>query len=226
MPQPANRRGRSALRSALASFTGTVITFFAQLITAVRAEWRGTDPMQRQRRVYFANHASNGDFILIWAVLPERNRRRTRPVAGADYWEKSSLRQFIGRDVFNAVLIDRNPETRRADPIAAMSQALGEGASLIIFPEGTRNQTEAPLLPFKTGLYHLARARPEVEFVPVWIENLNRVMPKGEVIPVPIMCNVIFGPPMHLGDDESKEAFLTRSRDALLALRPTHEATP
>lgn len=226
MPQSATRRGKFALRSALASFTGAVITFFAQLITAVQAEWRGSDPMQRQRRIYFANHASNGDFILIWAVLPQRNRRRTRPVAGADYWEKSPLRRFIGEDVFNAVLIDRNPETRRTDPIAAMSGAVGQGASLIIFPEGTRNQTEEPLLPFKTGIYHLARARPEVEFVPVWIENLNRVMPKGEIIPVPIMCKVIFGPPMHLGDDESKDDFLTRTRNALLALRPTHEANP
>ena len=62
-----------------------------------------------------------------------------------------------------------------------MASALDTGASLIVFPEGTRNTTEAKLLPFKSGIYHLASRRPDVEFVPVWIENLHRVMPKGEV---------------------------------------------
>jgi len=145
-------------------------------------------------------------------------RRVTRPVAGADYWLRSGLRKFIGQRVFRAVLIDRNPATRDADPIAIMAAALDQQSSLILFPEGTRNTSEEPLLPFKSGLYHLAKARPDVELVPIWIENLNRVMPKGEFVPIPLLCTVTVGAPIMLAVGEDKEAFLDRSRNSLLAL--------
>ncbi|MBY8918484.1 1-acyl-sn-glycerol-3-phosphate acyltransferase (plasmid) [Nitratireductor sp. L1-7-SE] len=201
----------------IARLAAGAITLFARFITAVRADWEGIEPVPRQR-VYFANHVSHGDFILLWTVLPARMRRQTRPVAGADYWLKSPTRRFIGRDVFNAVLIDRNRDTRASDPIGQMADALDGGASLIIFPEGTRNETDAALLPFKSGIFHLAKARPDVDFVPVWIDNLNRVMPKGEFVPVPLICTVTFGAPLRVGKDETKDAFLTRARNALLSL--------
>jgi 1-acyl-sn-glycerol-3-phosphate acyltransferase len=195
----------------------TAVVAFARLVTGVRGEWRGCAPDPRPR-VYFANHRSHADFVLIWTVLPSPLRRLTRPVAGADYWLKGRLRTFIGRRVFRAVLIDRHPVNRDADPIAIMAAALDQGSSLILFPEGTRNTSEEPMLPFKSGIYHLARARPIVELVPVWIENLNRVMPKGEFVPIPLLCTVTLGAPIVIGPDETKTAFLERSRHALLAL--------
>lgn len=201
----------------LAQVTASAIIFFARMITAVRGIWVGIEPSRRQR-IYFANHVSHGDFILLWTVLPERLRRKTRPVAGSDYWMKSPIRQFIGRDVFKSVLIDRDPETRTEDPVKKMVEALDENASLIVFPEGTRNSGDQPLLPFKSGLYHLARERPAVDLVPVWIANLNRVMPKGEFVPIPLICTVTFGAPLHVGTDEEKDAFLARASSALLAL--------
>jgi 1-acyl-sn-glycerol-3-phosphate acyltransferase len=100
-----------------------------------------------------------------------------------------------------------------------MVAALDQGSSLILFPEGQRNSSEATLLPFKSGLYHLAKSRPGVDLVPVWIANLNRVMPKGEVIPVPLICTLTFGAPLHLAEDEPKDAFLVRATQALLALK-------
>ncbi len=215
------RQLTDTLTGAAAEVTATAITFFARIVTAVRGEWRGIEPVRRQR-IYYANHASHGDFVLVWTVLPERLRRRTRPVAGADYWLASPIRRFIGRHVFDAVLIDRNPETRTQDPVEQMADALDQHASLIVFPEGTRNTTDAALLPFKSGLYHLACARPKVDVVPVWIANLNRVMPKGEFVPVPLICTVTFGEPLHVGDGEDKDAFLARAREALLALAPAN----
>lgn len=193
------------------------IVLFARAITAVRGVWQGVAPNAKQR-VYFANHTSNGDFILLWAALPPQFRRHTRPVAAADYWLKNKLRAFIGREVVRAVLIERNPENRSHDPVRQMVKALDSKASLILFPEGQRNQSEATLLPFKSGLYHLAKACPEVEFIPVWIENLNRVLPKGEVIPVPIICSVIFGAPVPWQADKAK--FLNVAEKAVLNLRP------
>ncbi len=205
-------------RRVLANLAGKGITLFARIVTAPRAIWQGIEPVPRQR-IYFANHTSNGDFVLIWTVLPAMLRRRTRPVAALDYWLAKPLRAFIGRDVFNAVLIDRRPEARVDDPVTLMTQALDEGASLILFPEGLRNMGDDPLLPFKSGLYHLARQRPEVDLVPVWISNLNRIMPKGEVVPLPLICTLTFGAPLHLAPDEEKQPFLDRASAALLALR-------
>jgi len=205
------------VRRLIEAASATALAAFARLVTGVRGEWRGSAPDARPR-VYFGNHRSHGDFLLIWTVLPAKLRRLTRPVAGADYWLKGRLRGFVGQHVFRAVLIDRNHLTRDEDPIAIMAAALDEGTSLILFPEGTRNVSDEPLLPFKSGLYHLAKAQPEVELVPVWVENLNRVMPKGEFVPIPLLCTVTFGAPIVLGADEDKTAFLERSRNALLAL--------
>lgn len=209
----------SILRAFFARVTGLAISTFARFMTAPRAIWQGIEPVPHQR-VYFANHTSNGDFVLLWTALPTPLRRQTRPVAALDYWLTSPLRAFIGREVFNAVLIDRRPEARTEDPVAQMVTALDQGSSLIIFPEGQRNSSDATLLPFKSGLYHLAKFRPGVDLVPVWIANLNRVMPKGEVIPVPLICTLTFGAPIHVESDETKDAFLARATQALLALRP------
>ncbi|MFV0292805.1 MAG: lysophospholipid acyltransferase family protein [Paracoccus sp. (in: a-proteobacteria)] len=210
----------SGFRSALVGLTSWGITAFARLLTAVQPSWQGFDPAERRQRIYFANHVSHGDFVLIWTVLPKGQRHRTRPVAGADYWRKGGLREFIGSDVFNSLLIERNREGAGDDPIAQMAAALDESSSLIIFPEGTRNLTDAELLEFRSGIYRLARSRPEVDVVPVWIDNLNRVLPKGSFVPIPLMCKVIFGAPLRVGAHEDKDHFLSRARMALLALKP------
>ncbi|SDS41063.1 1-acyl-sn-glycerol-3-phosphate acyltransferase [Pseudomonas fuscovaginae UPB0736] len=196
----------------------TLITSAARLITGARSLWIGCGPDPVQR-IYFANHSSHGDFVLLWASLPRELRKLTRPVAGADYWNKSLLRRYIIRRVFNGVLIDRERKEPGDNPLQPMLDALEQGHSLIIFPEGTRNQDEG-LLPFKSGIFHLARTYPQAQLIPVWIANLNRVMPKGRVLPLPLLCTTSFGAPLQLEDDESKEYFLQRSRDALLTLAP------
>lgn len=231
-PDPSKRPEGSLARRLLAALARQVIVKGASLITGLRSLWNRSAPMAHQT-IYFANHTSHGDFVLLWAALPPDLRTLTRPVAGQDYWDQSALRRFIGRDVFNALMIRRDAGTSSVDgssPLAQMGEALTAGDSLIIFPEGTRNVGDEVLLPFKSGVYHLAQSFGHVRFVPVWIENLRRVLPKGAMLPVPLACNVRFGEPLALVPQEDKQQFLQRARQALLDLRPEYDretdATP
>jgi 1-acyl-sn-glycerol-3-phosphate acyltransferase len=194
-----------------------IAAFAVRLLTGARSRWIDCQPVDTQR-VYFANHTSNLDFVLLWAALPTAIRAKTRPVAARDYWTQNRLRLHLAEKIFRAVLIERKRVTRTNNPIEPMLNALSEGCSLIIFPEGGR-QDEKPG-EFKSGLFHLAKARPALEFVPVFIENLNRVLPKGEVLPIPILCSVSFGAPLFLAEGEVKSAFVNRARTAMLLLAP------
>jgi hypothetical protein len=62
-----------------------------------------------------------------------------------------------------------------------------------------------------------------VRLVPVWIENLKRVLPKGVLVPIPLACTVRFGTPIVLAAEEDKVSFLARARQAMLDLRPEYD---
>lgn len=202
----------------LAEITGLFLSWLARLITGAQGHWKGCPPTSEQR-IYFANHQSHFDWVLIWASLPGELRARTRPIAARDYWTSSALKTWLTTAVFNAVYVSRTRATPDEDPLEPLVDALQGGDSLVIFPEGTRSNKGNPM-PFKSGIYHLARQRPELEFVPVWIDNLKRVMPKGRFLPLPLLCTATFGTPLRLRADEDKAAFLARSRQALLDLAP------
>ena len=196
---------------------GMLIAFIARLVTGAQGHWKGCPPKAEQR-IYFANHQSHLDWVLIWAALPRELRSSTRPIAARDYWTSSPFKHWITREVFNAVYVSRQRSDDQ-DPLEPLVEALRHGDSLVIFPEGTRSNKGLPQ-PFKSGLYHLAQQFPQVQLIPTWIDNVQRVMPKGEVVPVPILCTVTFGAPIALQDGEDKASFLARARDAVVALQP------
>ncbi|HXG82371.1 MAG TPA: lysophospholipid acyltransferase family protein [Sphingomicrobium sp.] len=193
---------------------GALIIAATRAVVGGQGVWVGTRPNSAQR-IYFANHSSHLDTILVWAAMPPDLRRRVRPVAAADYWGKGRINRHIALKVLNAVLIDR--KTRSSNPLEPLEQALANGDSLIFFPEGTRGTGELPG-EFKPGLHHLAKAFPEVELVPVFLDNLRRALPKGSLLPVPLSCVARFGAPMRLNPDEPKKDFLERARGAVVAL--------
>jgi 1-acyl-sn-glycerol-3-phosphate acyltransferase len=196
---------------------GLLLSAVARLVTGAQGHWKGCPPKAEQR-IYFANHQSHLDWVLIWAALPKDLRAVTRPIAAKDYWTSGRFKHWLTREVFNAVYVVRQ-RTDDQDPLEPLVEALQHGDSLVIFPEGTRSNKGEPQ-PFKSGLYHLAEQFPDVQLVPAWIDNVQRVMPKGEVVPVPILCTVTFGKPIALADGEDKRAFLERARAAVLAQRP------
>ena len=187
-----------------------------RVVTGVRPRWVGVPPKEGQR-VYVANHQSHLDALAVWAALPEALRARTRPVAAGDYWDKGALRRYISLRILRAVLIDRTHVSRAHHPLDGLMEPLRHGDSLIIFPEGTRNSEEG-LRPFKSGIYHLARRMPGLTFIPVFLQNMNRVMPKGRHVPLPLICNLSFGPPLTMREEEDKASFLSRTREAILSL--------
>ncbi|MDP9995022.1 1-acyl-sn-glycerol-3-phosphate acyltransferase [Variovorax boronicumulans] len=280
----------------LAKLTGWLLLGFVRLLTGAQARWYGCPPKAEQR-IYFANHQSHADLVMIWAALPEELRSITRPIAARDYWANTPVKRWITTEVFNAVYVERAatapaaaaaPEPMQAepavaaapaeriepsmepllpaeapraevvnelqgeldlpapvpppapiapppsvaepapppaepappptDPLAPLVEALRSGDSIIIFPEGTRGHTGEPQK-FKSGLYTLATLFPEVVLVPAWIDNVQRVMPKGEIVPVPILCSVTFGAPIRVEEGEERRPFLDRARAAVIALR-------
>jgi 1-acyl-sn-glycerol-3-phosphate acyltransferase len=287
----------------LAKLTGWLLLGIVRLLTGAQARWYGCPPKAEQR-IYFANHQSHADLVMIWAALPEELRSITRPIAARDYWANTPFKRWITTEVFNAVYVERAATTPAApaqatataeapppaapavaaqpaeriepsmepllpiaspavqvpiepvnemqgvldlpappppsppaapppvaepeppaadappapDPLAPLVDALRSGDSIIIFPEGTRGHTGEPQK-FKSGLYTLATMFPEVVLVPAWIDNVQRVMPKGEIVPVPILCSVTFGAPIRVEEDEERRPFLDRARAAVIALR-------
>ena len=202
---------------------GLLLAGIARLITGAQGHWKGCPPKAEQR-IYFANHQSHLDWVLIWAALPRELRSATRPIAARDYWTASRFKHWITREVFNAVYVSRTRSDDQ-DPLEPLADALRNGDSLVIFPEGTRSHKGLPQ-PFKSGLFHLAGQFPQVQLIPAWIDNVQRVMPKGEVVPVPILCTVTFGAPLALRPDEDKRSFLDRARQAVIALQPAGSGEP
>ncbi len=172
----------------------------------------------KQQRVYVANHSSHLDFIVLWSALPSHLRRVTRPVAARDYWQKTVLRRFLALRIYNAILIEREHVSASNNPIETVAREMGIEYSIILFPEGTRGLGEE-IGVFKSGVFRLLRARPHLECVPVYIENLNRVLPKGEILPLPLLSSLSLGAPVYLQENEEKRAFLTRLRDAVVELK-------
>jgi 1-acyl-sn-glycerol-3-phosphate acyltransferase len=195
----------------------------ARFVTGAQVTWTAGTPQPRQT-IFFANHTSHLDFVTLWASLPRWLRSQTRPVAAQDYWDRG-VRRKLAVDVFNAILVPRREHgLADADPAAAVKTIdriageMGDAYSLIIFPEGTRGDG-SDVAPFKSGLYHLAHQKPGVQLVPAYIENLNRILPKGEFLPVPFISRITFGQAFFLDATESKSAFLTRAHDAVSGLK-------
>lgn len=205
----------------------SLLAAVARGITGVQVQWAGCEPSERQR-IYFANHTSHLDFVVLWSALPSRIRAHTRPIAAKDYWEETRLRRYLAENVFKAVLLERGAMGKAPSPeeahfvgrslIEDMASALGKRNSLILFPEGTRGTGEK-VGEFRGGLYHLALRRPDVELIPAYLENMNRILPKGEFLPVPMLSLLTFGEAMQMEPGEDKSDFLERAREAVSSLR-------
>lgn len=201
-----------------------VVAVLVRLVTGARAEGLPPPP----QAIYFANHSSHLDFITIWATLPADRRSTLRVVAAADYWGKA---RFI-TSLFDLFLVDRGrgglvsevpspaggpvPAHELRGQTAKLGGVLTANQSLLIFPEGTRGDGEN-LAEFHAGLARLARAFPEVPVIPVALIHLSKMLPKGKLVPVPMLATASFLPPLVIREEESDDAFSERARATLAA---------
>jgi 1-acyl-sn-glycerol-3-phosphate acyltransferase len=199
------------------TLTRKFLALLARFLSGASVRWIDSQPDTCQR-VYFANHTSHLDPIVIWSSLPQQVRILTRPVAAKDYWTAGPIRRHLSRRVFNAILIDRTEIKIHQSPVDLMIREIGNQYSLILFPEGGRSDGR-DVGEFKSGLYYLCKKRPDLELIPVHIDNMNRILPRGEVLPVPMLSCITFGPPLWLEAYEPKADFLERARSAVRRLK-------
>ncbi|MEM9646523.1 MAG: lysophospholipid acyltransferase family protein, partial [Planctomycetota bacterium] len=163
------------------------------------------------------NHTSHLDAVVLWSALPRELRTVTRPVAAKDYWSSGWVKPHMAKS-FNALLIDRKKIKVHRSPIDIMIEQIGDIFSLIVFPEGGRSSGEE-VGKFKSGLYYMGKKRPDLELMPVYIDNVNRILPRGEFLPVPLLSCITIGPPIFLEAGEPKADFLERARKAVVRLK-------
>ncbi len=197
--------------------TGPILAVIARLLSGASVRWIDSQPDTCQR-VYFANHTSHLDAVVLWSALPSEVRALTRPVAARDYWLAGPIRRYLATKVFNALLIERTEIKVHQSPVDLMIREIGHRFSLIVFPEGGRS-AGPEVGEFKSGMYYLCKKRPDLEMIPVHLDNMNRILPRGEVLPVPLLSCITFGPPIWLEAGEPKVEFLRRAREAVRRLK-------
>lgn len=188
---------------------------FLRLVIGASARWESQPDFSRQR-IYIANHTSHIDTLAIMSALPREARIKTKPIAAADYWGKNRFLSWVSQKGLNAVLIDRKGKSRE-EALAPVVEALNAGHSVIFFPEGTRSQSSMPG-EFKSGLHSLYSQFPDVEMVPIYLENLHRAMPKGKRVLLPILCTIRIGNPIVRKEGEQRVPFLMRAHEAVVEL--------
>lgn len=102
-----------------------------------------------QKYVYVANHISYLDTVLIYAAIPHYFRTLAKKEMA-----RIPLFGFIYKQV--AILVDRNTTEGRAKSMRLMWRMLKRECNIAVFPEGTFNETGAPLKNFYDGAFRLA----------------------------------------------------------------------
>lgn len=174
----------------LVLFVALVRPFLA-LVMGLRVENRAGLPA-RGPAIVVANHNSHLDTLTLMALMPCRALGSVRPVAAADHFS-SGIGGAVARHLLRAILIRRTGRAG-ADVLDPVVAALDRGEILILFPEGSRGEAEV-MAPFKRGIAHIVRRRPEVPVIPVHLHGMGRCLPRASALFVPFTCTAAVGAP-------------------------------
>ena len=195
--------------------------FFAVVVRAVILVALGLTVRHRERlpgdgpAVLAGNHNSNLDALALMSLMPLRFLPKLRPVAAMDYFYTSGWRAWFANNIIGIIPVKRGSGKEGGNPLQLAEEALDRGEILVLFPEGTRGEPEK-LQVFKKGIGHLARARPKVPVVPVFMYGLGKALPKGSALLVPFNVSVTIGEALY--GKASHDAFVASLEQAMTAL--------
>jgi 1-acyl-sn-glycerol-3-phosphate acyltransferase len=153
--------------------------------------------------IIVANHNSHLDTMTILASLPSKILFKVRPVAAADHFGETKLKEKLTNYFVNTLLIQRkrDKENPLNDPINKMIKAIDDGYSLIIFPEGTRGEAEIQQ-PLKPGIAYVLKARPNIKYVPAFMKGMGSAMPKNDNLIIPFSSSLSYGQPKNIASTD------------------------
>ncbi len=164
----------------------------------------------RQTYVFMANHLSHADIVALFVALP-RN---------VGFLAKRELRRvpFLAQAMIAGghVFVDRKDNTRARTTMSQAARDVANGASLVVFPEGTRGWSEA-VQPFKRGGFHLSR-QAGVPVVPVGIRGTRRIIGREDFVVHPGKVEVYVGAPIWAKNFENVGLFADYARDRVSEL--------
>jgi len=149
---------------------------------------------KKKQFILIANHNSHMDTMAIMSSIPSRYIHRVHPIAAADFFGGSKLKEKLMRYMVNATLIPRKraESKQEVDPIQVMSNLIEKGRSIIVYPEGSRG-VPGVMTDFKKGIGYLINKHPHVDVVPVYLDGIHKTLPKGKNLILPYNCKIIFG---------------------------------
>lgn len=159
-----------------------------------------------------SNHSSSADIWALFAGVP----------ADICWVTKASLLKypFVGWHLKRVhIPVARRSAGNTKQFLDDGARKIQEGATVVIFPEGTRNRGGVDLLPFKKGAFLLARAsmRP---IIPVAITGAEEAWPKGQLLPNKGEVLLRIGPAIDPADfpDKDLTPLADHTRDIIKAM--------
>ena len=164
--------------------------------------------------ILIANHNSHMDTMALMSAIPSRFIHRVHPIAARDFFGGSLFSRILMRYLVNATLIRRDREDPERDPIDDMDKMLKKQRSLILYPEGSRG-IPGKMSNFKRGLGYLVQRNPNINVIPVYLENIYKTLPKGKKLILPYNCSIKFGQPIKFNSLEMEDILKTAEREIL-----------
>jgi long-chain acyl-CoA synthetase len=152
-------------------------------------------PLHDPRCIVVANHSSHLDMGLVKTALGGFGKN-LRALAAVDYFYKNPVRKTYFNNLTNFIPMERSGTLESS--LSKAVEALDEGETVLVFPEGTRSR-DGKIQPFRQGVGYLADVC-GVNILPVYIDGSFRAYPKGQALPNPLArkLKVYIGEPILL----------------------------
>ena len=177
------------------------------LSMVIGVTFSNNDSIRNEKQyIIVANHNSHVDTMAILSSLPTKSLPYVHPVAAGDYFGKSSFTSLFFKVMVNTKLINR--ENGGRETINSMDRMLKRGRSIIIYPEGSRGQPGV-MQGLKKGVAILLKNNPHIPYIPIYLDGLDKVMPKGDGMPIPHNSSITIGKAKRINTDQTLEQILS-----------------